>query len=136
MNNSQSSDGKFQRSAPQWTALVVSVLIVLTVLGLVLYDIFVIGISPPVIEVLPRLDEVRQEQGKYYLPVTLLNSGARTAEDVTVSFTLQPLQGDPESAGFTIRFLAPGEHDTGVLIFGSDPRAGRLFHSTSFVRPY
>lgn len=135
-NHEPAPDGAYGRSSAQWTALLVSSLIVLTVLGLVIYDILVVGTAPPVIEVHPVLEEVRVEAGFYYLPVTLMNTGARTAQDVTASVTLQPAAGEPESASITIRFLAPGERDNGVILFKNDPREGSLSISTSFVRPY
>ena len=131
----QKRDEKYERSTPQWTAFIVSSLVVLIVLGLVIYDIFIVGLDPPVIEIVPMFDEVRYENDRYYLPVALINSGASTAEDVTVDLSLQPLDGEPEDAGFTIRFLAPGEREVGVVIFSQDPMDGSLFYSISFVRP-
>ncbi len=47
--------------------------------GLILFDYFMRGSDPPIIEVSPVLGEIRQEGDSFYLPVDVVNKGAETA---------------------------------------------------------
>ncbi|MDQ4077355.1 MAG: hypothetical protein M3220_14045 [Chloroflexota bacterium] len=142
--DNRATDGQEQRDAreseqgrttAEWVVLGVSLLVVLGVIGLLVYDLVTAGNRPAVVEVEPRFEELREEEGRYYLPAALFNQGGRTAENVTLSATLTPEDGESESASFTIRFLAPRERDVGVLIFNSDPSEGQLEYTLSYVRP-
>ncbi len=87
-------------------------------------------------EVEARLDAVRQEADRYYLPVDVRNRGNRTAQDVQVQAELDTGSGAPESAEFTIMYLAGGDEMQGTFIFGDDPRQGELtVEVTSYQEP-
>lgn len=120
------------RSTAEWVTLSASVLIVLTLAALVLYQQFTQGTAPPVIEVQPRLQELRQEGGAFYLPVEITNKGEVTAEDIEVQLTLQTKDKEPETIQFQVKLLAGGESDTQTAIFQNDPSKGDITHAVAF----
>lgn len=123
------------RSTAEWVTLSVSIAIIAVLVGLVVIVFIFGGDKPATIEVRPLLEEVRQADGAAYLPVEVANRGNRTAEDVTVQMTLHTEAGEPATAAFTLRFLAGGERQRGVVAFPQDPRAGELRWTLSFIEP-
>jgi len=115
--------------------LSVSVAILSLLIGSVIYVSFAGSDEPATIDVRPVLEEVRRDGDTYYLPVQVTNEGDRTAEDVQVQLTLEAGEGEPASATFTIRFLAGGEGKRGVVAFQTDPSAGEIRSSVSFIEP-
>ena len=122
------------RAVAEWVVLGVSVFIVLGVLGLLVYDLILGSDAPPFIEVMPLMGELRIEGNQFYLPVSVENTGGRTAEDVTVHFVLVA-DGMDESSSFTFRFMAPGERTRAVVVFNNDPSEWQLEYTVSFLRP-
>lgn len=112
-----------------------SILILLAVVALVIYQAVSGGSQPATFAVEPQFPDLRQAGDLYYLPVEVTNEGDQTAEDVTVSFTLRTLGGDGESSSFVIRFLEGGATARGVVVFGSRPSAGELRYTLSYLRP-
>ena len=123
------------RSTAEWVTLGISVAIVLGVVLLVIYTSLKGEDEPATIEVQPQLEQVRQVQDAYYLPVTITNRGDRTAEDIQVHLSLTGGTGEPPSTQFTIRFLAAGERAEAVVVFREDPSQGTLTTTISFIEP-
>ena len=123
------------RSTAEWVTLVVSITIIAVLVGLVLTVYIFGGNDPATIEVRPVLAEVRHADGVAYLPVEVTNTGDQTAEDVSIQMTLHAGEGEPATATFTIRFLAGGEQQRGVVAFPHDPAAGELQWTLSFIEP-
>lgn len=123
------------RTTAERVTMVVSLLVVLVVVGLLVYDFAITGDTPPLIAVEVDHAAVQQEEGGYYLPVTVTNRGEQTAEDVTIHFVLEREDGRSESTSLTFRFLAPGERSEGTLIFNADPTAGNLTYTSNYLRP-
>ncbi len=124
------------RSPAEWITFSISLAIILALVGLVTYQDLAGGDRPATIAARPQLDRVRQDGGRYYVPVEIVNAGDRTAEDVRVEFTLTDAGGGRETAELTVSFLAGGEKDRGVISFSSDPARGVLSVSgISFLRP-
>jgi uncharacterized protein (TIGR02588 family) len=111
-------------SFAEWVTFTISGILILAFVGLVAY-LAAGGDGPPVIDAVPRADEVRQEGNAYYLPIAVTNRGSQTAETILVRAELATA-GDAETAEFTIDFLASDETAEGTVVFGSDPRAGEL----------
>lgn len=124
-----------RRTTAEWISFGASLLIVAAVIGLITYFHFRQGQEPTVIQVKPQLDEVRQENGRFYLPVAVENTGGKTAENVWVEITLQTANGEPETGEFVIAFLANRSTSTGVVIFRQDPAMGELAASVSYLDP-
>jgi uncharacterized protein (TIGR02588 family) len=114
------------RSFAEWTTFTISVVLILAFVGLVAYLARADRGDPPVIEAMPRTDEVRQEGNAYYLPIAVTNLGSQTAETVLVRAEFAGGAGDAETAEFTIDFLASDETAEGTVVFAADPRAGEL----------
>jgi len=124
-----------KRTAAEWVTLSLSVLIVLALAGLVIYQQMVRGTEPPSIEVMPKLEEMRQEGDAYYVPIEVTNKGETTAEDIEVQLSLDTGEGQPETAAFTLKFLAGAESESQTVVFQSDPSKGKLTHVVAFSTP-
>jgi uncharacterized protein (TIGR02588 family) len=123
------------RSAAEWVTLSVSIAIIAVLVGLVITVYLFGGDEPATIEVRPLLEEVRHADGTAYLPVEVTNNGDRTAEDVYVQMTLHTDEVEPVTTSFTIRFLAGGEQQRGVVAFNQNPAEGELRWTLSFIEP-
>ena len=136
-SSNEQADDKEQkkRTGAEWFTLAISVLIVLVLAGLVIYQEVARGTEPPVIEVQPRLEEVRQEGNTYYVPVEIANKGERTAEDVEGQISLEIEGEEPETIAFAVKFLAGGETDEQTAAFQNDPSKGKLTHVIAFSTP-
>jgi uncharacterized protein (TIGR02588 family) len=115
--------------------LAVSLLVVLAVAGLVVFQHFAQGTEPAVIEVAPRLEGVREEGELFYLPVDVENGGDMPVEDVAVELTLNMEGEEPETAQFVVPFLAGDESDEYTVSFPMDPRQGEISHTITFHEP-
>ncbi len=131
----QEREGKEKRTTAEWISLFVSVAIVLVLVGGLVYQIFARGNRPPVIEVKPLIEEVRQEGDSYYLPLDITNNGDRTAENVEVMLSLDTGEGEPETMQFQVQFLDGGETENQTVVFQNNPTEGELTHTASFHVP-
>jgi uncharacterized protein (TIGR02588 family) len=141
----QSKGGEGNRFAPggekyssvaEWTTLGISIAILVTIVGLVTYLYVGGGERPPVIVVETQVQELRQDEGGYYLPVTIRNEGDATVENVQVGAELDTGSGQPETTQITVAFLAGGEQVEGTFVFEHDPLQGELTTQvTSFQEP-
>lgn len=125
-----------QRTTAERVTSIISLLILVATFALAGWANANSGEGPPVIDVKAHLDQVRETDSRFYLPVTVTNTGGLTAQDVVVTGELDTGEGQPESAEFTINFLSGSEKEEGYLIFTSDPNEGDLtIGATSFVTP-
>ncbi|MDQ5823874.1 MAG: hypothetical protein M3441_06620 [Chloroflexota bacterium] len=124
-----------ERTTAEWVSLLVSVAIVLALVGGLVYQVFARGNRPPIIEVKPLMEEVRQEGDSYYLSLDITNNGDRTAENVEVMLSLDTGEGDPETMQFQVQFLDGGETENQTVIFRNNPAEGELTHTASFHVP-
>jgi uncharacterized protein (TIGR02588 family) len=122
----QESRERSGRSVAEWTTLVIGAVLILALVGLVTY-LYVSGENrPPVVEATPLAQEIRREEGAYYVPIEVTNQGGETAEDVVIQAELSTGEGAPEVTEFAIDFLAGGETAEGTVVFSTDPSAGEL----------
>ena len=122
----QESRERSGRSVAEWTTLAIGAVLILALVGLVTY-LYVSGDNrPPVVAATPLDQEIRHEEGTYYVPIEVTNRGDRTAEEVVVQAELSTGEGAPEVSEFTIDFLAGGETAEGTVAFSADPSAGEL----------
>ncbi|HEX8599466.1 MAG TPA: hypothetical protein VF952_13225 [Chloroflexia bacterium] len=131
----QDNGEKKERTTAEWVSLLVSLAIVLALVGGLIYQVFARGSRPPIIEVKPLMEEVRQEGDSYYLSLDITNNGDRTAENVEVMLSLDTGQGDPETMQFQVQFLDGGETENQTVIFQNNPAEGELTHTASFHVP-
>lgn len=122
------------RSLVEWITLGISVTILLVVAGLVVYESQVDDDQPTVIEVRPAFDELRQEQGHFYLPVAVTNNGNRTVSALQVEIRLMGPDGAVQSSSLDIDFLAGGASVGGVVVFGEQPTPENVGFVASYRR--
>lgn len=113
----------------------VSILILLVLFSLVIYEALGRDGGPVVLHVEPALEEIRQQEGLYYLPVQVSNESSHTATEVTITFTLRGEQGEAETAALAIPLLAGEATIRGVVAFRQAPTAGNLRHVLSYIDP-
>jgi uncharacterized protein (TIGR02588 family) len=124
------------RSFAEWVTLAVSSLLVLGLVALTSYLYLTASTDPAAVTVEPSLGERYQSGNRFYLPVTVRNTGGATAEEVRIRITLTDATGRTETSDFQIQFLAGGGSNRAVASFGSDPRQGQLDAAVvSFLEP-
>lgn len=114
------------RTTVEWITLGISVLIVATVIGLIIYAYVTRGSTPAIIDASAPVDRIRHVQDHYYLPIEVRNSGEQTAKDVCVAISLTTLDGQTETAEVLIDFLAGDETAHATAVFTRDPRQGSV----------
>ena len=116
--------------------LIISLVVLAAVLGLAGYSHITTGEEPPTITVSADMENVRETESGYYVPITITNDGGLTAQDVIASGELILEEGEPETAEVTITFLAGGESERAELVFSVHPDEGTFtLRPASFVHP-
>ena len=118
--------GRSGRSIAEWTTLIIGVVLIVGLVGLVTFLYVSRGNRPPIIAATPLDQEIRHQEGSYFLPIAVTNQGDQTAEDVMIQAELAAGQEAPEMSEFTIDFLAGGETEEGMAVFSTNPLAGEL----------
>jgi uncharacterized protein (TIGR02588 family) len=123
-----------RRSSAEWVTFGVSVAILSTVIGLVLYVWLGQQRKPPILSVTYQ-NEIRTANGQFYVPFTLTNTGGETVESVRVLAELETNSGKEEGEQ-EIDFLSSGEEQEGAFIFSKNPMQGKLtLKVTSYKLP-
>lgn len=126
MSKSLGYQSRRKRRIPvEWVTFTISFLIVAALVALVLFAWRTQGSDPPILSV-ERGGEIRVEQGQFYVPFTLKNTGGITAESVQVVGELRQEETVIEAGEQQIDFLSGGEEEEGAFIFSRDPRRGTL----------
>lgn len=113
------------RSAAEWISFSFASLILGTIAGLVVYAWATERDRPPTLSV-RQTDSIRQENGQFYIPFEVVNTGGQTAESVQVIAELKKNNEVEESGDLQIDFLAQNETETGAFVFNQNPRSGEL----------
>lgn len=114
-----------QRIRPEWITFTIASLIVAIIVGLVLWIWVTRNDQPPLLSV--TVDrEIRQEQGQYYVPFSITNTGGGTAESVQVIGELRVNGEVAEQGEQQIDFLSSNEKEEGAFIFQRDPNQAEL----------
>jgi uncharacterized protein (TIGR02588 family) len=128
MTDSKSKNGdpkKSSRSLAEWLSFGISSLIVGITAGLVIYSWATGKNSPPILAI-QRTEPVREENGQFYVPFEISNTGGETAESVQVIAELKVKQAIQESGDLQIDFLSEGETANAAFVFQTDPLQGDL----------
>ena len=113
------------RSLAEWLTLAISSLVLLTIVGLVLYDWQISKNLPPAFQV--EVSETTQLiEGQYYVPFTLKNTGGRIARTVQVIAELNLPDGSDEAGEQQFDFLSGNERKKGGFVFEHNPQTGDL----------
>ena len=122
------------RTTAEWVSLGLSLAIVATMAGLVIYAEVTRSHAPAIIDIQPQTEAVREANGSYYLPVEISNIGGETVEALDIALTLAGADA-AETAQVAVAFLAAGETVRTVAVFGQDPAEGELAVTFSFLEP-
>jgi uncharacterized protein (TIGR02588 family) len=120
----------------EWTTLAISAAILVGIVGMITWLSFRGDEHPPMVTVEANLEDVRQEDSGYYLPIVIRNEGDDTIEDATVRGELDSGSGQAETVDLTVTFLSGGEEVRGTVVFQDDPTEGELTLAvTSYKEP-
>lgn len=102
-----------EKSWLEWLVFALSVLLIMTVIGFLVYDLSRDKGMPPEIHV--TLGEPAAAPHGFVVPVTVTNKGQQTAQELQVEVTREG--ADSEQAEFQIDFLSAGEVRQGWVGF-------------------
>lgn len=107
-----------------------SAFIALSLAGLVILNRYNRGDRPAAIQVRALEDRIRQNNGSYYLPIEVKNTGSKSAEVVKIEGSV-----GEETREFEVDFLDGAEKAEGTLVFTRDPRNQVKLEVISFIEP-
>lgn len=135
-HDEDSPTAPYGRSIAEWTTLGISAVILLAIVVGITWLSFRGPEQPASIVVEPSMDQLREEDSGYYLPVLIRNEGDTTVANAIIQAELDTGSGQPETAEITIDFLDGGEVTAGTFVFREDPASGELTTGvTSYKEP-
>lgn len=112
------------RSTAEWITFGIASTILSAIAGLVVYVWISDRQEPAAILVEQR--EIRETNGRFYVPFEVVNTGGETVESVQIIAELKTGDRVLESGDQQIDFLSRGEKEEGAFVFDRDPRQGDL----------
>jgi uncharacterized protein (TIGR02588 family) len=106
----------------EWISLGVSALLLLGLAGYLLFQASQPRAPYITVEARPMLSDVRQEAGRYILPVAITNQGRRTLRELQVEVSYQSAGGRRETREVQIDYLGQQSRQEVYLYFDRDPR--------------
>jgi uncharacterized protein (TIGR02588 family) len=125
--NDVASDREKQpnRSLAEWVSFSISLLLLIVIVGLVVYQWITKKDQPPILSVTTN-PKIRQVEKQFYLPFTVANNGGEAVESVEVKAELD-INGEIEEIGTQqFDFLSDGETQSGAFIVNQNPDRGKL----------
>ena len=116
----ENASGGKGTSAWEWAVAAVGALLVLSVVGLMLYEALTEPSTPPQIEV--SVDTIVQNEYGYVVQFQARNHGQITAAGLVVEGELKSDTGTVEKAQVTIDYVPSESRRKGGLLFTHDPR--------------
>lgn len=130
------SESASERTTAERITFVISLVILIAIFAFAGWANVRTGDAPPLIVVEAHLDAVRETDSGFYVPITIINIGGITAQDVTVTGALDTGGDQPETAEVVIAFLAGDESESAELVFTTDPNDGEFtVGATSYLQP-
>lgn len=114
-----------RRSLAEWITFSIAAAILSTVIGLVSYVWLGKERQPPVFSIKTE-NTIREVDGQFYVPFSLINKGGETVESVRVAAELEINSSLKERGEQEIDFLSSGEVQEGAFIFSTNPEDGKL----------
>lgn len=111
---------KLEKNWLEWIVFTLSLLLVISTLGYLVYDGSTAGNAPPSFEF--QLGQPQPQNDYFVVPVKVFNRGDQTAEGVLVEVTLENASTEQEAAEFEIAFLPRHSSREGWVTFRTDPR--------------
>lgn len=104
----------------EWIVFAVSLVLVVSTLGYLIYDGATFGDAPPRIEL--ALGTPQPQLNHFLVPVSVTNRGEQTAEGVHIEVLTMRGGKEQESGEFEIAFLPRHSSRKGWVTFQTDPR--------------
>jgi uncharacterized protein (TIGR02588 family) len=115
---------KIEKNWLEWIVFALSLILVLSTLGYLIYAGVSMGQQPPSIQV--RLGTPEQRQFNFIVPVTVVNHGDETAEGVKIEVLLESGGEEKARGEVEIPFLPRHATREGWVTFEQDPRTAQL----------
>lgn len=112
---------KLEKNWLEWLVFAASLVLVLSTLGYLVYDVATFGEAPPSIEF--QLGQPQRRSNRFVVPVSVTNRGDETAQGVHIEVTLESGGKEQENADFEIAFLPRHSTRKGWVTFKTDPRS-------------
>ena len=113
------------RTLAEWVSFGIATTILLTVIGIIIYDWVATPLSAPVLNV-QLSSNIQQINGQFQVPFEVTNTGGQTAESVQVLAELLRDGEVVEDGEQQIDFLSAGESEEGAFVFTTDPGTSEL----------
>jgi len=107
----------------EWIVFAASAALILTCVGLLVYQQLSSSGSPPSVSV--ATGDIVETTGGYAVAVRVRNDGDTTAEEVAIQATLS-WPGGEEHGKITLAYVPYHSHRRAWIVFTRDPRQGRL----------
>jgi uncharacterized protein (TIGR02588 family) len=121
------------RTVAEWVSFGAAVSVLLVVVAMILVQMTESQDPPSPIAF--RHGAIRELEGRYFVPVTVVNKGDKTAADVQVLAELT-IDGETTEGDQTLEFLAGDEEEDLTFAFDDDPAEGELVISVrGFATP-
>ena len=130
MSEDQSQNKVAPRTTAEWVSLVVALLLLAGVVGIIIS--LWLNASDNQIQFEIELQPIYEQEGQFYLPITITNSSDKAAQLVTVEGKLTV--EDEEMSTTTFDFIPPRSKVQGVLIFNNNPEETQV-RVISFQQP-
>lgn len=116
--------------------MVISLVILVSIISVAVWSNERTGHAPPDIVVEVHMEDVREMDAGFYVPITITNNGGMTAQDLIVVGELDLGEDEPETADVTVAYLAGGETEAAEMVFSAHPEDGEFtIGPTSFLKP-
>ncbi|MCA9833756.1 MAG: hypothetical protein KC435_07430 [Thermomicrobiales bacterium] len=125
-----------EQNTAERITFIASLTILAVIVGLAIWADIRTGDASPTIEIEVHEASIRETENGFYVPISVTNTGGKTAQDVVVTGELKRSNGTTETAEVTFAFLAGAEEEQAELVFSSNPADGELtVRPTSFIVP-
>ena len=114
-----------KRKLAEWVSLGVSIVLIAGIAGMLLFE--ALRANSPFIpaEAVLQLDQVRQQNGRYILPIEVKNEGHHTLRDVRIEIAYD-VAGEQLRQDFTIDYLGEQSQQTIYVYLDHDPSGLRV----------
>ncbi|MGI8889714.1 MAG: hypothetical protein ACR2G0_02885 [Chthoniobacterales bacterium] len=113
-----------QKNWLEWTVFVFSLVLLLSIVGLLLFEAFSFGDKPANPQM--RLGAAEKHDGYFAVPVSVENQGDATAENVHLAVELQVPGREKERGEFDLPYLPRRATRQAWVTFRQDPGKGKL----------
>jgi uncharacterized protein (TIGR02588 family) len=123
MSKKKTTTGIIPRTKAEWVSLIISIVLLAAVVAVVIL-LWASSSNKPAKFRIDR-GTIRNEEGQYYLPISITNDGDTTGAQVTVEGTIGGGNNE-ETSATTIDFLPGHSTSEAVLVFSSEPASAEL----------